>query len=552
MKEIPSAKGIAMNRFLRKFPLYLAAFLLLSGLGNPNAPRGGRFNDNLGAEPPTLHPITSQDVGSRTIQSFVMESLMNRNVDNYEWEPALAESVVAAKDGKTFTAKLREGIVFSDGKPVTAEDVKFSFDVIFDPKFNTAHLRPYYEAIEKVEVIDPRTVRFVTKEVYFKNFDIVSGMTIHPKHIYGDPVEGPKLNKLILGSGPYLLETYDKGKRIILKKNPKWWGWQDKKMQGLYNYDEIAYRFVTEEQVELEMLKTGQVDVMFTGAEAFTKKMVGEVFDKKINKFEVKNKAPGGYGFIGWNQKEQIFQDKQVRQALTHLMNRRLMIEKFQFGKNRPATGPWHQDSIYASPRTKPLEFDPKRAAELLSKAGWKDTDQDGILDKMIDGKKVDFRFTLLNSSKDFEKYMTIFKEDLKKAGIDMEIKYLEWNSFMKLLDEFKFQAIAMGWGAGDVDLDPKQIWHSSSAVPGGSNFVSYKNPEVDKLIDKARTQMDRKARVKTLQKAYEVIADDAPYLFMFNRLYTFYATQKRISMEKPTYTFGVGQNYWWLAPSAN
>src|SRR3989344_5075005 len=188
-------------------------------LGNPDAPRGGRFTENLGAEPPTLNPITSQDVGAQEVHAYVMSSLLDRNFDTYEWEPSIAEKIDVSKDGKMFTVKLRKGALFSDGKPVTAEDVKFSFDVIFDPAFPTAHLRPFYESIEKAEVIDPSLVRFTTKETYFKNFEVIAGLAIVPKHVYGDPKVGPTLNKTVLGSGPYMLDSYEKGKRIVLKSN---------------------------------------------------------------------------------------------------------------------------------------------------------------------------------------------------------------------------------------------------------------------------------------------------------------------------------------------
>lgn len=542
---------------LRLAPLLTALFFMApplvsaKPLGNPNAPRAGKINENLGSEPATLNPITARDAYAQEVHNYVLDSLLTRNDDTYEWEPWLAEKIDTSKDGKIFTVHLRKDAVFSDGKPVTADDLKFSFDVIFDPKYNTAHLRPYYESIERVEIVDPHTVRFTVKELYFKNFEVIALIQVLPKHVYGDPTEGQNLNKTVVGSGPYVIDAYEKGKRLILKHNPKWWGWNDPRMKGVFNFPERVLRFVKEEQVEIEMFKTGQLDVIFPTPEVFTKKLDSNIFGKQAEKRQVENKAPAGFGFIGWNLKDPIFQDKPVRRALTHLMNRQMMIEKFLDNKSTLASGPWHKASIYASPKVKPIEFNPKKARELLASAGWADSDKNGVLDKMIDGKKVEFRFTALNPSKDFEKYLTIYKEDLKQSGIDMEIKLLEWNSFSKLLEEQKFQAIVMGWGPGGVDFDPKQIWHSASATKGGSNFISYSNPEVDKLIDKARTQMDRKQRTETLRKVYELIADDAPYVFMFNRKYTFYALWNRVKTPTKTYNFSVGKNYWWMDPKA-
>ncbi|MBC7371552.1 MAG: peptide ABC transporter substrate-binding protein, partial [Bdellovibrionaceae bacterium] len=171
------------------------------------------------------------------------------------------------------------------------------------------------------------------------------------------------------------------------------------------------------------------------------------------------------------------------------------------------------------------------------------------LLDKTVNGKKTSFRFTLIHPNKDNEKYWTMYKEDLKKVGIDMEIKYLEWNSFLKILDEGNFDAVSLAWGGGDITWDPKQIWHSASAVPGGSNFIGYKNPEVDKLIDEARQSLDEKKRKKLLNTVYEKIAADAPYVFMFNDKFEFYANSSKVQIPAETFKYGIGVDYWWMKP---
>jgi len=148
-----------------------------------------------------------------------------------------------------------------------------------------------------------------------------------------------------------------------------------------------------------------------------------------------------------------------------------------------------------------------------LAKAGWVDGDKDGVLEK--NGKK--FEFTLFFANKDNEKYYILYQEDLKKAGIKMNLQLLEWNALLKNVDEAKFDAIAMGWGGGAVDHDPKQIWHSASIGTGGSNFIGYKNAKVDTLIDKARTELNKQKRIPLYREIYREIAADAPYVFMFN-----------------------------------
>ncbi|MGE0527829.1 MAG: ABC transporter substrate-binding protein, partial [Bdellovibrionales bacterium] len=180
-------------------------------------------------------------------------------------------------------------------------------------------------------------------------------------------------------------------------------------------------------------------------------------------------------------------------------------------------------------------------------KAGWEDKDKDGILERTIDGKRVDFRFGLLLPNRDVEKYFTMYKEDLKKAGIHMDIKLIEWNTFSKLLDEQKFDAVTMAWAMGSVEQDLKQIWHTDSARAGGSNFVSYSNKKVDEYIDKAREEMDEKKRGELWQKAVKLIAEDAPYTFLFNPKYDLFLVNSRIGYDKPTYTYDFSYPHWFM-----
>ena len=124
----------------------------------------------------------------------------------------------------------------------------------------------------------------------------------------------------------------------------------------------------------------------------------------------------------------------------------------------------------------------------------------------------------------------------------------MEWNTFIKLLHERKFEAMRLAWSAGSIYWDPKQIWHSSS-VDGGSNFISYKNPKVDQLIDESRGIMDHEKRIPKMREIYKLIAEDYPYVFFFNSRYVLYAHTARVQKEQDTFKFDVGLNYWKLAP---
>ena len=527
--------------------LQLWVIPLLAGKADLQKPKvGGNFYFNLRGEPNSIHPITATDLYSRKIHNFTLDTLADYNFNTYELEPHIAERWEISKDNKEFTFYIRKNAKFHDGHPITAEDVKFSFDAIFEPKYEAAHLRPFYENIEKVEIIDPYTVKFYTKNTYFKNFDQVANLYIIPKHIYSDVIKSKKMNKELIGAGPYKIEKFDRGEKIVLRRFDDWYGFSEKQFEGLYNFERMTARFVQDETLALEMLKKGELDYTEMRADAYQLKANGAPWGTKVLKIKYENLEPKNWYFYGWNFKNPILKSRNVRLALTHLMDREAMIKKFLFGYSKPAAAPmWYQNAS-APVGLKALSFDPSKAQKLLKEDGWADTDKNGILDKVIDGEKKELKFTLLHPNKDYEKYHTWFKEDLKKAGIEMEIKFLDWSVFEPLATQGKFDGIAMAWGGGDQDPDPKQVWHSSSAN-GGSNFISYNSPEVDNLIDEARLEVNRDKRIKLLRKTYEKIAADAPYTFWFNSIYEFYGVSSRVHRESDTLKYKVGIQSWWL-----
>jgi peptide/nickel transport system substrate-binding protein/microcin C transport system substrate-binding protein len=227
------------------------------------------------------------------------------------------------------------------------------------------------------------------------------------------------------------------------------------------------------------------------------------------------------------------------------LLNRPLMKDKFEYDLAELASGPVYIQSDYANPDVKPLPFDTQAALKILNAAGWTDSDKDGILDKTIAGKKTKLSFTILEPAQDYIKYLTVYKEDASKVGVEVNIKNVEWNSFIKLLDEKNFEAVRLAWTGGSVDWDPKQVWHTSSSNGAGSNFISYSNPEVDKLIDQARKLPQKEQRIPLLRKVHSLISNDYPYIFFFNTKYTLYGHTKRIKKPKDTFVYGVGQQYW-------
>ena len=505
-----------------------------------------------------LNPISSSDLYATRTQDYIIDSLLTRNPETNEFKPGLAESWSIAKDGMAYTFKIRKGIQFTDGSPLTAEDVQFSFNAISDPEYEAAHRIPYFQNIKPPIVIDGHTIKFPVKQKYFGNLDTLATFRVVPQEVYSKQNKKNKMSKVLIGSGPYKIEKYNKGKNLILVKNKNWWGFSldQENLKKAHRFDKIIIRFVKEDTIVLELLKKGKLSFSGLSGEQFVDKVdVTQPEWQHMEKFEVENEAYKGYSFIGWNLKNDLFKEKKVRRALAHLMNREFIRKKFQHNKSYLVSGPWYPQSMYADKSVKTILFDPKKASQLLQKSGWKDTDENGVLDKMIGGKKRSFRFTLLLPNRDVERYFTVYKEDLKKAGIDMDIKNIDWNSFVKALNERKFGAVTLAWGGSeeDIDIDPKQIWHTESIKASGSNFIGYSNKKVDRLIDQARLELDRKKRIPILQKVYSIIAEDAPYVFMFSPK-IMYAVDKKVKREKVTYRYTLGLKYWTLenSPSVN
>lgn len=500
------------------------------------------FIESFRTEPETLHPIRSTDLYATKIHFLTIDTLLQRDLDTHELKPHLATSFKWSKDGQFITFTLRKGVKFHDGKPLTAQDVAFSFKATTDPSYGGLHALPYFENIESVKVLDTHRVQFKIKNRYFGNLQALgTTLSIIPEHIYKDKKQG--LNRSLTGSGAYILKTFDRGKSITLEQNPKWWGRSVKPTQ--YRIKKIMIRFIKDENDQLIRATSGGLDFLPNlSIEAFMKKTNKPPWGVDMIKKEIQSKRPSGYGYIGWNLKKPLFQDKKTRQALALLFDRNLINEKFYYGKKKLATGPWYSWSDYADPSVKPVPFDPKKARILLREAGWRDEDKNGVLEKTFNGKKREFKFTLLFPSKKVEKHLTIYKEELKKSGIDLSLRLMDWVAFLKLVNEKTFDAMTLGWSGGEsIDFDPKQIWHSSSVE--GSNYISYSNPQVDALIDKGRAELDKAKRIKIYKKIYRLIAEDYPYLFLFNDAFEMYAISKKVKILKDTYNYKIGRRYW-------
>ena len=471
---------------------------------------GDWLGRNMNAEPQTLHPNVSQDLYGSIINGKIYEALLGRDDETLELQGSLAESWEVSEDKKTFTFTLREGATFHDGTPVTVEDVKYSFDKVKDPTTNNPPEKVYFQKLESLEIVDDRTVRLHASDVYFKNLEIAGSFAVLPKHVweqYDDFNNAPPARAPI-GSGPYKFVKWDTGKEIVLERNPDWHGLTRGEKN---NPEKLIYKLLSEDTVTLQLLKNGTID-LYDGITPvqWTRQLNGAKWDEQLNKVTYDFPA---YNYIGWNMRREPFTDPKVREALALLMDRDKIIDRVYFGLAKPTSGFNIPGTDAYDEAIKPTPFDPKKAKKLLAEAGWKDTNGDGILDK--DGKPLRFDFMIAAGRDTAEKIGLIYKEDLKKAGIDMTLTKLEWAVMLDRVKKWNYDSMAMGWALG-VDGDPYQIWHSSQAdIQDSSNSIGYKNPEADRLIEEGRVEFDAAKRNALWRQLHEVIANDYPVVFM-------------------------------------
>jgi len=475
--------------------------------GQPSAERvgGDWLIYRLNAEPDTLNPITAVDLPESLINMHVYETLLTRNLGTLELEPQLCESYTISEDHLTYTFRLRQGVQWHDGHPFTAADVEFSYNTIKNPKVDAPHLRNYFRDVERMEVLDPYTVRFTCRQPYFMALEVLGGLPILPKHIFerGDFNTHPN-GRHSIGTGPYVFDSWETGKQVVLVRNKSYWN-RDKRP----HLDRIVFKIITDDVVALDVLKKGQLDMMGLTPIQWVRQTQTERFRKGFEKYDY---YLPNYNYIGWNMRRTYFEDKRVRQALTMMLDREKILRTLRFGLGKLVTNNFYVNGPYYDHTMEPWPYDPERAEALLAEAGWVDHDGDGVRDK--DGVPFAFEFLIPAGGVFQEQLATILKEELEQEGIRMTIRKLEWAVFTEQLKDRAFDATSLGWSLG-VEADPYQVWHSSQAERG-SNFVGFINEEADRLIEEARREFDKGRRTELYKRFQQILHEEQPYTFLY------------------------------------
>jgi peptide/nickel transport system substrate-binding protein len=448
-----------------------------------------------------LIPLLASDSASHDIAGLIYNGLV-RYDKNLNLEGDLAETWEVSKNGLEITFHLRNGVKWHDGADFTADDVMYTYRVTIDPKTPTAYSGDFL-MVKKAEVLDKYTFK-VTYPKPFAPALASWGSAILPKHLLeGKEIARSDLARHPIGTGPYKFAEWKTGEKIVLEANPEYW-------EGRPYIERYIYRIIPDQATLFLELKSGGVDHTGLTPLQYARQTEFAEFKKNFNKYKYLAFA---YTYMGYNLTNPIFQDKRVRKAISYAIDKQELVDGVLLGLGKSASGPYKPGTWVYNDKVERYDFNPQKARELLAEAGWKDTNGDGLLDK--DGKPLEFSIMTNQGNDSRAKTVEIIQKKLKEIGITVKPRVMEWASFLQRIDKKDFEAVVLGWTVGQ-DPDLFDIWHSSKTQPKELNFITYKNPEVDELLTKGRETFDLEERKKHYFRIQEILADDAPYTFLY------------------------------------
>jgi microcin C transport system substrate-binding protein len=489
-------------------------------LASPDAVPGGELCVFAGQYPKSFNYYLDNNAFSAELFGAQYETLLGMNPITLDYEPALAEKWSLSDDKRTFTFWLTPRARWSDGRPITARDVKWTFDAIMNPTNMTGPHKVALEMFTSPEIVDERCIRFQAREVHWRNLGAAGGFHILPKHAF----ETNDFNKINVAfpvvSGPYRLGDVRDGIFTTLERRDAWWNRQASSSRGYANFKTIRFKFFSEQENAFEAFRKGDIDLFAVYmARLWVNETTGERFDKHwIVKQKVFNYDPIGFQGFAINLRRPLFRDVRVRKALAHLLNRERMNGTLMYSQYFLHRS--YFEDLYPKGSPCPNEliaFNKDRARALLAEAGWRANPATGWLEK--DGQRFTFRF--LNRDASSEKFLAIFAEDLKDAGIELKIDQKDWAAWARDMDEFNYDMTWAAWSSG-VFKDPEGMWSSKEADrKGGTNITGFKDKAVDALIEKQKALFDVAARHAICREIDAIVTAEYPYILLWNINYT-------------------------------
>lgn len=494
----------------------------------PSGPAtGGRLNLALLGNPPNLVPFLAGDAGASTIAGSIYHSLLTYD-GKLNLIPQLAEKYEVSNGGKTITFTLKQGVVFSNGTPLTSADVSATFHTIINPNTKTPYADDYLR-VARFETPTPRTVRVTYAEAFapalasWAGLPILSAKAIAASSDFNQTA----LREKPLGTGPYTLTRWRRGQDLLLTASPN--TWEKPYISQLY------YRIIPDQSTQWLELKAGNLDMLDLTPLAYTRLINKPWF---TNNYATYRYLGSAYTYLGFNLKKPMFADKRTRQAMSYAVDRQGLINAVLFGQGKAIAsifkpGTWANDA-----NLKPYPYNPQKARQLLAEAGWK-PGPNGILQK--NGQRFHFVLTTNQGNESRLKTAQILQKFFADVGIEMEIRVQEWSTFLtNTVNPRNFDAVMLGWTL-PAEPDPYDVWHSSKTGPSEFNIVGFKNAQADAAIVASRHTFNQAERKKQLSRLQEILSDEQPYLWLYAP-YALVAVHKRVQGVVPA-PAGIGYN---------
>ncbi len=502
------------------------------------AESGGTLVDAMSGEPSGLIAMMAGESSASAIASNIFNSLLKYD-KNLELTGELAQSWDVSSDQKTITFHLKPNLKWADGMPLTSEDVLFTWKTVTDDKTRS----PYgadYKLVKKAEAPDSKTFKVSYAQPYAPALDSWSGLHILPKHLLKEQdINNTPFSRNPVGSHYYQLDQWKKGESLSLKRNPN-------ATQGQAKIDHLVSRIIPDRASQFLELMADNIDSMSLNSIQYARIFPSRPdLNAKIAQYK---ELGNSYTYLGFNLKHKPFDDVRIRQAVNYAIDKQEIIDGVLLGLGLPVASPYKPGTRWSNPKLQPYPYDPQKAIALMKEAGFEDHDHDGILDR--DGQPLSFEI-LTNQNKEREMSAVLVQRRLKEIGVDVKIRVVEWATFIsRFIKTGDFNVVLLGWGLG-LEPDQFNIWHSSQQAPGQFNFIGYKNPKVDKLLEAGRLELNPDKRMKIYHEFAEILLEDSPIVYL-SAGYSLQGVHKRIKgIDEPPPAAGIGHNsYDWFIPT--
>ncbi|MBN1980150.1 MAG: ABC transporter substrate-binding protein [Chitinivibrionales bacterium] len=490
----------------------------LDPIANSGAQKGGSLTIPGGTFPKSLNYYLDNSTLTKSVFDLLFEPLITLHSTKNDAIGVLAKSWSISEDKKTFTFTIDPKAQWSDGKPVTAADVQFFYDVIMDAKNQTPLFRVDLKKLARPEIINEKTIRIKTTESHWYTLWSAGLMRAFPRHLWKE-ANFNKLNfEFTVVNGPYKIAEIKTNHAVTLHRRTDWWGLDKQYSRYKYNFDTINFKFIDDQNKTLETFRSGMFDFYaIYSAQMWTKQTTfDEIKNGWIVKQNIYNKRPIAFQGFAINLRKSQFQDVRVRRALCHLLNRELMNEKLMF--NEYFLLNTYFPDLYPdnkNPDAPFYEYNPTKAAKLLDEAGWK-VNAKGQREKEGTGLRIGF----MNTNNDL-RHLNIFIEDLKNVGIEASVEILSQSTLRKRIDSHEFDLHWQNWAAPRL-RDPETEWHSSTADKiATDNIPGVKDSVIDSLIQVQRTEMSLEKRNTICRAIDKRLTEVVPYSLLWQTDHT-------------------------------